>query len=145
MPRKTDKWQTEIKFVRCGNGIAFSQPFAHELFNAYPEQSIEEGIRKAGIDPVIVGYQRMYQLERSFNGESSASAGLRNHTVYSDETIVRYSGHPYVRKITHKQLVFTDNFYAKAVSVCFLKINDILCLFEINPDDLQPVLQNLQL
>ena len=104
MPRKTDKWQTEIdkraysrrntadeiskllatgKFVRCGNGIAFSQPFAHELFNAYPEQSIEEGIRKAGIDPVIVGYQRMYQLERSFNGESSASAGLRNHTVYS--------------------------------------------------------------
>ena len=124
------------KFVRCGNGIAFSQPFAHELFNAYPEQSIEEGIRKAGIDPVIVGYQRMYQLERSFNRESSASAGLRNHTVYSDETIVRYSGHPYVRKITHKQLVFTDNFYAKAVSVCFLKINDILCLFEINPDDL---------
>ncbi|MCH4014541.1 MAG: IS3 family transposase [Solobacterium sp.] len=124
------------KFVKTGNGITFSQQFVDELLNAYPEQSIEEGIRKAGIDPQIVGYQRIYLLECRFNGGPSTSAGSRTHIHYSDETIARYSDHPYVKRITRKQFVFTESFYAKAASVNFFKINDILRLFEINPDDL---------
>ena len=40
---------------KYGKGITFSDEFRNQLFKAYPEQTIEDGIRNAGIDPEKVG------------------------------------------------------------------------------------------
>ena len=50
------------KFIKSGKGIAFAEDFVEQLRSKYPEQTIEEGLRNAGINPEIVGYQRIYHL-----------------------------------------------------------------------------------
>ena len=71
--RNTDKHDNDILlatglFVKARTGITFSESFIEHLYHAYPKQSIEEGIRNAGIYPQMVGYQRIYTLERKFKG-----------------------------------------------------------------------------
>ena len=117
-------------FEKKRNGIGFTDAFIEELYSAYPEQSIEEGIRKAGIDPEMVGYQRMSALKRRFDD----SAGMRIRSVsYSSEDIRKYSCHPYVQKITDRQLRLKECFYNDAMPISFMHINDILTAFELEP------------
>ena len=71
--RNTDKKDNDTLlasglFVKPNNGITFSEAFINQLYHSYPEQSIEEGIRNAGIYLQMVGYQRIYTLERKFKG-----------------------------------------------------------------------------
>ena len=117
------------KFVKGTNGIRFSDDFVNELFHRYPEQSITEGIRKAGIDPEIVGYQRIYALQRRFDHPESF-AGERS--CYSEELIEKYKDHPYVQRITSKQFVLKEGFYDDACCLKRMKIDDILDLFEFD-------------
>lgn len=122
------------KFIRAGNGIRFTDTFVHELFSAYPEQSIEDGIRKAGIDPDIVGYQRIRSLKRILDGGAQSEKRVRKE--YSEELIRKYTSHPYVKRITEKQFVLKECFYNEAVYFADMKINGILEMYEITPDDL---------
>ena len=122
------------KFVagRTGKGITFSESFAEELYQAYPDQTIEEGLKKAGIDPDMVGYQRIYALKRRFDGTVSRKTVKR---TYSPEEIERYSSHPYVQRITEKQFVLKPAFYSDAHYLRdMMHINDILKVFEIEPE-----------
>ena len=93
------------RFVKSRNGIRFSDDFANELFHKYPEQSIEEGLKAAGIDPAKVGYQRIYTLQRRFENQRPAE---KERISYSSELIEKYKDHPYVKKITAKQFVLKD-------------------------------------
>ena len=130
-----DKADDEIlletgRFEKKWNGISFTDAFIEELYSAYPEQSIEEGIRKAGIDPEIVGYQRMSALKRRFD----KNAGMRiRPVIYSAEDIRKYSCHPYVQKITARQIKLKECFYNDALPISFMHINDILTAFEFEP------------
>ena len=60
------------KFVKVTRGIGFEPSFREELRQKYPEQSIEEGLRLAGIDPKRVGYRRISDLMRSFEREKAS-------------------------------------------------------------------------
>ena len=122
------------KFVagRKGKGVSFSESFTEELYQSYPDQTIEEGLKKAGIDPEMVGYQRIHALKRRFDGTVSRKTEKR---TYSPEEIKRYSSHPYVQRITEKQLVLKPAFYSDAHYLRdIMPINDIFKVFEVEPE-----------
>ena len=60
------------KFVRKYRGIQLEPSFREKLRQAYPDQSIEDGLRSAGIDPERVGYDRIRRIKRSFEKEVSS-------------------------------------------------------------------------
>lgn len=117
------------KFVKARKGIAFSGDFANELFHKYPEQSIEEGLKAAGIDPQKVGYQRIYVLQRRFENGTPTGEG---RSSYTDEQIEKYKDHPYVKKITTHQFVLKEAFYDDSYCLRDMHIDDILELFEFD-------------
>lgn len=147
-PKNGNKYQTTIYntskedndyllstglFVKAknGNGIAFSDEFKNIIYDAYPDQSIEETITKFGIDINAVGYQRVYQLEKSF-----LNGFIKNNCdcIYTKEDITLYSKNPYVKSITSKSFRFYSNFYLDAQSLINdYSIDDILKAFMIDP------------
>ena len=120
------------KFVkgRNGHGITFAPDFVNELFHYYPERSIEEGLKDAGIDPDIVGYQRIYHLQKSFEGDSTD--GIQERHVYTDDLRTALSNNPFVRKVTRSRLFFHDRFFEEARSLAPLHIDEILDIFGID-------------
>ena len=86
------------KFVRGsnGNGITFSADFKNELKLRYPEQPIEDGLRAAGIDPSIIGYDRIYNLKRFFENKNNNQI-KQEEAVYTEEEIKAMEKHPYVK------------------------------------------------
>ncbi len=100
------------KFRKKRNGIGFDESFIDELRAMYPETSLEDGIRAAGIDPELVGYQRIYQLEKRINGTK-----LREHSresIYTSADIEALRTHPYVQRISEKQIIFRRELYAES-------------------------------
>ena len=59
------------KFEKAGRGIRFTTDFAEELWKAYPDQSIEDGLIAEGIDPITVGYARIHALKEKFEKRST--------------------------------------------------------------------------
>lgn len=131
------------KFCRSNKGITFTDGFAKELYSEYPKQSIEDGLRKANIDPQTVGYQRIYRLKRLFDGGTSKQ--VERKRIYSDEEIQKYKDHPYVKRITHKQFSLSDAFFNEAQPIVDLSLKEVLEAFEIEPSLLSfSSFQNLQ-
>ena len=123
------------KFVRGrnGKGIAFSEDFKQELFAAYPKQSIEDGLRKAEIDPNMVGYYRIRSLQRLFDGKVTTARAAN----YSEEVIEKYRDHPYIRSVTAKQFRFSQPFYNEASFLIeIMSVDEILTLYEIAPGEI---------
>ena len=103
------------RFERRRNGIGFTKDFVEELAAKYPEQSIEEGLRVAGIDPDMVGYYRIYMLERQLKSrDSSQGETVRTTGTYDEETVQKMLHHPYVAYASAKQLVFRSVLYAES-------------------------------
>ena len=124
------------KFIagKNGKGISFSKDFIEELYSKYPSQSIEDGLKNAGIDPAMVGNQRIYALKRRFDGIYPQHSEKK---TYSEAEISKYKNHPYVRRITTHQIILKPAFYRDAHHlVGVVHINDILRLFEIDPERL---------
>lgn len=115
-----------------GQGISFHPDFVQELYHKYPEQSVEEGLISAGIDPAMVGYHRIYTLERRFSGDDHTSG----KAVYSDGFIERYDGHPYIKRCSRKQFILEDAFYNDACILLPMHIDDILDIFELDHHDI---------
>lgn len=131
------------KFCRSNKGITFTDGFIKELYSEYPSQSVEDGLRKAGIDPKIVGYQRIHHLKRLFDGETSNQNESRK--IYSDEEIKKYKDHPYVKRITHKQFSLSEAFFNEAQPIADQPLTDVLNAFGIDPSLLSlSSFQNLQ-
>ena len=122
-------------FVKPRNrkGITFSDEFRNQLFKAYPEQSIIDGIRNAGIDPEKVGYQRIYALQRLFEGGHATPFKVS----YPDTVLEKYCNHPYIKSIASKKIRFSESFYNEASFLIeIMKVNEILELYEIDPIDI---------
>ena len=143
IPRQTQRFRSNDadnaylistgRFVvgKNGAGIIFSPDFEEELRNAYPGQSIEQGLMNAGIDPAMVGPRRIYDLKRKFEG-NIITIGIS--AVHSPEEIAEYGSHPYVKRITPKRISLTPAFYNDAH--CFaesMPIDEILQVFELDP------------
>ena len=65
------------KYVRLQkrNGLRIAPDFEKELFSIYPEISVEEGLRRAGLDPVDVGRNRIRKLEQDFREKAEKMYG----------------------------------------------------------------------
>ena len=125
---------------KTGKGITFSESFTEELYRTYPDQSIEEGLKAAGIDPAMVGYQRIYALKRRLDIHEPVR---KNRRTFSTEEIERYGSHPYVRRITEKKFLLKPAFYSDAhYLIEIMHINEILKLFEIEPEILSISVRN---
>ena len=64
-------------FQCVGRGIGFSPNFEEQLFEKYPEQSIEEGLQLAGVNPEDVGSNRILRLQKKFDAKLRMQKGPR--------------------------------------------------------------------
>lgn len=119
-------------FVKRRNGIAFSDEFINEVSLTYPNASIEDKLKEKGIDPDVVGYQRIYNLKKKL---SNTSFLTKEKSYYSDEIKIKYDNHPYVAKITNKHFVLKDVFYKDARLFVDYQIDEILKIFDFDPSD----------
>lgn len=119
-------------FVKGRNGITFSNEFINEVSLTYPNVSIESKLKERGIDPDIVGYQRIYDLKKKL---SNTSFLTKEKPYYPDEVKIKYDIHPYVAKITNKRFVLKDVFYKDASLFVDYKIDEILKIFDFDPND----------
>lgn len=114
------------KFVKKRKGISFSEEYKSEIYHTYPETSIEDFLTHDGFDILRIGYQRIYQLKKEFDGDGSSSI------YYSDALIDQLNTNIYVKTITHKQLRVHNHFYKDALHLSSLHIDDILAIFEVD-------------
>lgn len=119
-------------FVKGRNGITFSNEFINEASLTYPNVSIEDKLKEKGIDPDIVGYQRIYILKKKL---SNTSFLTKEKSYYSDEVKIKYDNHPYASKITNKSFVLKDAFYKDASLFIDYQIDEILKIFDFDPND----------
>ena len=127
------------KFKMRGSQVCLTASFVEELRAHFPEQSVEEGIVAAGLDPKRVGYSRMYQLERRFrltmnqSVDSSQTAGGATSSVrYTEEKIQVLMQHPYVKTVYPTRLVFHKALYKEAARLVEdLSVTEVLNIFEI--------------
>lgn len=120
--------------------IKITDEFFDELKSKYPEQTISDGLKKAGIDVERFGYQRLYSLENKIIADDRGRSA-----EYSDDIIAKYSGNPYVRSITRHKLSIKASFYDEVSRLSGMDIKDILAVYEIDSNDLSSgVLTNLK-
>ena len=60
---------------------------------------------------------------------------IKEKSYYSDEVKIKYDNHPYVAKITDKRFVLKDTFYKDASLFVDYKIDEILKIFDFDPND----------
>lgn len=119
-------------FVKGRNGITFSNEFINEVSLTYPNVSIESKLKERGINPDVVGYQRIYDLKRKL---SDVTYRVKEKPYYSNEVKIKYSNHPYVAKITNKRFVLKDTFYKDASLFIDYQMDEILKIFDFDPND----------
>ena len=119
-------------FVKGRNGITFSNEFINEVSLTYPNVSIEDNLKEKGINPDIVGYQRIYGLKKKL---SVSSYMIKEKSYYSNEFKIKYTNHPYVAKITDKRFVLKDTFYKDASLFIDYQMDEILKIFDFDPND----------
>ena len=127
------------KFEKVTSGVAFSAAFENELYSKYPERSIEEGLRDAGLSVESVGSRRVNRLKTKFKILDGRNPSLflgmpqKNQWRYTPETVDRYLSHPYVRECTEFGIVLTEEFYDQAAFMTSLSIEEVLSSFSIEP------------
>jgi len=117
-------------FGKSGTGISFTKEFINEMYEKYPDVDIVTELKARGVDPNIVGYHRIHTLQNRLSGKKP----FHQKTYYSDEVISKLADHPYVDYISHKHLRLKKAFYQRAYLLTDNHINDILRVFEIDPE-----------
>ena len=139
MPTMTAEELTESgKFVWDINRLILHPDFEAELYRKYPQQSIEDGLLAAGISPADVGYHKIYWLKEKFESASGRDTGRsvkKGRTAYYDSaTVNRYAKHPYIQAATREKIELKAAFFEAAAPIASLPIEDVLNVFEIEPD-----------
>ena len=126
-------------FEARGNSVTFSRDYIRKLTDRYPETSIEDCLRQDGIDPQLVGYQRIYALKRKLDQKSIPERSPRVEYLTSEQ-IEAAQKHPYIRRVSGKQIVFCPEFYweAKTLEAHGMTITEILQLFELPEEWFHP-------
>ena len=123
-------------FIKSGRGVRFTSEFIDQVYKEYPEVSIESKLESCGLDPNRVGYPRIYDLKRLFDGKKSVKENI------SVNIINKYINHPYVLRCTYKQFYLKFCFYNEASRFKELPIDEVLGIFEINGSDLPVGMRN---
>ena len=93
-------------FMKSKNGIGFTSEFIDKVYKEYPKVSIESQLESYGLDPKRVGFQRIYNLKKLFDGKKTVKENI------SLNTINKYINHPYVKRCTSKHFVLNNSFAA---------------------------------
>lgn len=117
-------------FMKSKNGIGFTSEFIDKVYKEYPKVSIESQLESYGLDPKRVGFQRIYNLKKFFDGKKTVKENI------SLNTIDKYINHPYVKRCTSKHFVLNNSFYNEAFRFKDFPIDEVLGIFEINGSDL---------
>ena len=123
-------------FMKFGKGIQFTSEFIDNVYKEYPEVSVESQLESYGLDPKRVGFQRIYNLKKLFDGKKTVKENI------SLNTINKYIDHPYIQRCTSKHFVLNNSFYNQASSFKDLPIDEVLGIFEINGSDLPVSVRN---
>ncbi len=134
-------------WVNKRRGMKIDPAFEEELFQFYPEISIEEGLCRAGLDPVDVGYGRILQLKKEFDKrlddicqDSRDKTGGDGQVSQSGDVlptgnIFRLSEpekHPYVSSVTASgRVILKEVFYNEAYLLYNSGMEKIMQVFEI--------------
>lgn len=119
-------------FIKERKGIRFSDEFVAETVLTYPDVSIEDKLKEKGINPDIVGYQRIYYLKKKLDNNNYR---INEKSFYPNEVKVKYNSHPYVDKITDRRFILKDAFFKDAKLFENYPIEEILKIFNLDPDD----------
>ena len=132
------------KFVRTehGNGIIISPKLRDELLSKYPDISVEEGLRQAGLDPVDVGYQRINRIQKDLEREQKHiyHKQVDEFLDYSTDDFSDESGNiseinleenPYIQDVRYDRIVLKDCFYNECYMLYPLGIGKILNIYEL--------------
>ena len=117
------------KFIKSRRGINFAEDFIQEIYSVYPSISIEDYLTINGFDINRIGYYRIYNLKKLFDGNESTEDIVK----IDDEAITTLSSNPYVKRVNKNQFSLKDIFYNEVKIFKDLHINEILELFGINP------------
>lgn len=134
------------RFVRQerGNGVTISKSFRNELLSKYPDISVEEGIRMAGIDPIDMGYQRIHKLKKDLEQEQNKLYSKRvdeflnatdeacDATEKDTVELEDISSHPYIQEVRYDRIVLSDAFYNEAFMMFSLGIDRLFKIYELN-------------
>ena len=128
-------------FYHTGRIFKWMPDFKRAIQEQYPEVSVEESLRQAGIDPELVGKRRIMNLKNSFNKklevheqvQMNNTGKILNKVNGARTGIERYVDHPYVQKVSGKGTIkLKDCFYNEAFSLKDLPLNKVLEIFEID-------------
>lgn len=126
------------KFIWDINRLIPHPDFEAELYQRYPQQSIEDGLRAAGISPADIGYHKIYWLKEKFDSASGRDAGRSQKrgriAGYDTATVKRYAKHPYIQSATREKIEVKSAFFEAAFPIASLPIDDVLKVFEIEPE-----------
>ena len=125
------------RFVFSGNDVWFSPEFEKELFSAYPDTTIQQGIKNAGLDINVVGYKLICRLERKFKAvnallknDSAYTELIRNDQDISDNEMAL--NNPFILYFKEGEILLHQKFYQGAIPIKDLPIDDILDVFMID-------------
>lgn len=132
---------------RGGNRFQIKKSFEMELFSRFPEISVEEGMRLAGLDPVDVGYQRILRIQREFESRQTnhfytQGKNDRYETEsYGDQSLSEFKEeeakqrdllrHPYVQDYDGNTVTLTENFYDEAYLISEIGVERLLEVYEL--------------
>lgn len=133
------------KFIRpeSGNGLRITPSFEAELFALYPELSVEEGIRKAGLDPIDVGYQRIQKIKKEF--EERVKKMYEKNSVKQEKDCVKHQEteevisvrdaekHPYVSRADGVTVTLREAFYNEAYLLSGMPFEELLKIYGLEP------------
>jgi transposase InsO family protein len=131
------------KFIRTenGKGTRISTEFEIELFSLYPEISVEEGMRRAGLDPIDVGYQRIQKIKKQFESrvkkmyEANSSKKdyeyMKSAELEEPSYIMEADKHPYVRNAEGVTITLREAFYNEAYLLTSLPLDELFEMYEL--------------
>nr|MBQ4457311.1 IS3 family transposase [Clostridia bacterium] len=125
--------------------IKIRKDFENELFAKYPEISIEESLRSAGIDPADVGYQRIFRLEKLFEkraqqiysantvAASEADKDVGDYRVFrtDEKEMKKLFRHPYIQDYDGIAITLSERFYNEAYLIADAGVDTLLKTYEL--------------
>jgi len=144
--REENPLLTSGRFTRAdnGRGTYIAPDFEKGLFSHFPETSVEEGIRRAGLDPMDVGYQRIQNLKKEFEARAKKLYEINEveRITGSDKEIeeevdvdvqANLIRHPYIRETDGKLITIREAFYNETYLLATQPLDEILKMYDFEP------------
>ena len=134
------------KYKRDGRkrqGLSIDPAFEQWLFARYPELSVEEGIKAAGLDPEDVGYNRIQRLKKTFE-ERTQRLYKDSIAVYSDDGADDEAANagrsntmdhnPYISDIRDGVIELNEAFYNESYLLTSLGVDTLFEAYELEKE-----------